>query len=158
MADQKLLIALVRVKDKAGKENTIPVGFKLDSNKIPSQLKAGLMHPDNLIKITIDGFRPISSMIVSVGDDSEDLMASFKLFCDYVKHLKLPGLTARIQHFLALENILIESVKASGLKVTSKGDFDSFLQRADYLERKEKDEKRFIKPRPVPILKQLIYR
>lgn len=66
MADQKLLIALARVKDKACKENTISVGFKLNFNQIPSQLKADL-HPDNLITITIDGFKPISSMIVFVG-------------------------------------------------------------------------------------------
>ena len=69
MKGQKSLVGILRVKNTKC-ESTIPVGFKLDTDKIPQRIRPLTMHPDNLIEIQVDGFKAIPAMIVAIGGKS----------------------------------------------------------------------------------------
>lgn len=64
---QKMMIALFLVREKGGREVTVPVGFSVDSTLIPTDLKPLEVHYDNYVKITVKGHQPFTAMIISVG-------------------------------------------------------------------------------------------
>lgn len=64
--DEKLVSAIVRVKDKSLKEKTIPVCFKAKNEEIPKDYKNLRLHRNNIVNIIIQGCDPLPAVIIVV--------------------------------------------------------------------------------------------
>lgn len=64
---QKIVLAVVRIMNLDQTEQTIPIGFKLDRDSIPKNLKPYTVHYSNFIRVLVDGVYPLPAMIVSTG-------------------------------------------------------------------------------------------
>uniref|UniRef100_T1KTA1 Uncharacterized protein n=1 Tax=Tetranychus urticae TaxID=32264 RepID=T1KTA1_TETUR len=135
MANQKLVLIVLRIKKSGSNEETIPLGLKIDSDKIPKGFKPLEIHANNLVEIIIDGVDPIPGLIVAIGEDSQDLMSQYAVFADNVKDLSIPTLSPKIVHWLGIENILIHSIKATALPAVKHREFDAFLKRAEAIKK-----------------------
>lgn len=67
MANEKVIIALVLIREPQKKDVTIPIGFKISSDAIPSGFKPYSLHVDNIVTINVPGSQEIPAMIVAIG-------------------------------------------------------------------------------------------
>lgn len=67
MANEKVIVALTRVKDKGETEQSIPIGFKIHKTMIPNDIKPERVHTNNIVNIQVFGGKPLPAMIVCVG-------------------------------------------------------------------------------------------
>lgn len=66
MANQKAVIAIIRVKGKSDSEQSVPISFKLDKVQIPDDVRPNELHVKNLIEIYIPGHKPIPAMLAAI--------------------------------------------------------------------------------------------
>lgn len=65
--NQTIVIAVCRVKNDNGSQETIPIGFKIERQCVPKIWKPYTVHYDNFMKIIIDGNVMVPAMAVASG-------------------------------------------------------------------------------------------
>uniref|UniRef100_T1KE65 Uncharacterized protein n=1 Tax=Tetranychus urticae TaxID=32264 RepID=T1KE65_TETUR len=138
MEKQKLAVGIVRVLANK-KEKIVPFVFKIDENNVPTNLHPLRIHRKNMVTLEIDGVKSMNCMIVSIGDDSKDVIENYKVFLDKVKEseIKIAPIENKITHFLAIEKIRIGSISET-LNPIPIQDFDSWLRRVNIVTRRFK--------------------
>lgn len=66
MMNEKIITALVKVKDYGQKTRTVPVCFKMDSILVPNDFTNFKIKKSNLINISIFDSKPVPALIVIV--------------------------------------------------------------------------------------------
>uniref|UniRef100_T1L6N4 Uncharacterized protein n=1 Tax=Tetranychus urticae TaxID=32264 RepID=T1L6N4_TETUR len=138
MANEKVVVALLRIRDANESEKSVPVGFKIQENAIPAEVKPDRLHSANLVHIQVAGYKALPAMIACIGGDSKELSEFYSAFCERMKVKKLPNLANKINHWLSIKNIIV--IRQSGSKmesITSK-DFNGFIHHVENLAKLEK--------------------
>lgn len=65
--NEKLLIALVKLKTPGLKDKMTPIIFKVPKDKLPTDLKFQEKHIDNLVVISLPECKPFPALIVAGG-------------------------------------------------------------------------------------------
>uniref|UniRef100_T1KYK4 Uncharacterized protein n=1 Tax=Tetranychus urticae TaxID=32264 RepID=T1KYK4_TETUR len=128
---EKLVITIVRIRSKVNTDKTVPIGFKVSEESIPSDIKPMKIHVNNLVNLEIIG-KSIKAMIVAVGDDSQELIEAYKGF--YEKEIESKGSNSayekRISHWFGTNQIKMTKSGGKALDATSQETFDQFLTTA----------------------------
>ena len=69
MKNEKIVVAIVRIRDQGSQEQTIPIAFKIKKDVIPPNIKFGKTHSNNMFNLTLAGAKPLPVMIVCLGGE-----------------------------------------------------------------------------------------
>uniref|UniRef100_T1KU52 Uncharacterized protein n=1 Tax=Tetranychus urticae TaxID=32264 RepID=T1KU52_TETUR len=113
MENEKVVVALVRIRDKGESEHSMPLGFKVNKEKIPAHIKFDKFHSNNMHNLTVPGVKPLPVMIVCLGER------------------KIPGLTNKINHWIQVSGISLTKIDKSMFKPVLLKEFNSFMKAAE---------------------------
>lgn len=77
--NEKLVAVLVRLKQRNNCEKTIAICFKVDENQIPQRVQSKNLDATNLVKVSIPGCKPFTSMVVVIAGKSLNRPKFFSL-------------------------------------------------------------------------------
>uniref|UniRef100_T1KLI1 Uncharacterized protein n=1 Tax=Tetranychus urticae TaxID=32264 RepID=T1KLI1_TETUR len=129
MEKQKVIVAILRLKNSENDSRLVPFCFKVEENQLPSDLQPLEIHPNNMIEANIPGCKPFQAMIVSTGDDSKELFECYSTFIANCKEKKISNLDHKINNWLNVEGIKITRVNCKGLPSTPEEDFEILMSK-----------------------------
>uniref|UniRef100_T1KP93 Uncharacterized protein n=1 Tax=Tetranychus urticae TaxID=32264 RepID=T1KP93_TETUR len=140
MEGQKVAVALIHLRQSDESDLMIPIGFKIDEKNVPDGIKPMKFNPSNLVDLSVDGCKSINVMIVSLGDDSQELISIYAGFCAKLEKSasKVGKFDKKINHWINIESLKIEQKGQKVLQIVKREDFETFMNRVDILKRRER--------------------